>query len=536
MSIDLSPEGIAAAQESVKDWTEEDFEEIKQKTAGPIDVHAGSRAIEINTEANVKYVKEAFARIAQTRNGLGPVDTVYGEVIRHIAGGRIINFDDEWYVWNGTMFEKTPDRAVEIVLLDAFQNWLFDYSYTVMRDEYTDDGIPLGKGPVKINPYTAHAQALNSDRTRNAVLKQLRMRCTVTQDFWAAGDRFLAFADGTVIDRDDVLRNKRLVPLHADPSMAIRHTLQANWEPDAKAPVYSKFTTGSIPDTEQREWLEAMAGIALLGLPDHKAVPLLLGPPNAGKSRYAFLWREIAGGYGDEAQQNSLLREKTFNREEYLSGARCLVLDEPSLTGQVDGQFVKMFTSGVPFKVERKGRDPLGGRFIGKLFITSNDDLRLGTMESGLSDRLVVVDFPHGHKAGSADYDPDLGEKLSAEANGVVQVWLKAALESLTTPVKVPVSNLERLAERDSEDSVGAWWSESIERGIIRYDPERYWVSRRAFEDYNRYCEVSGFDKEKMTVIGFGKRLRKILGLKEFPNMTINGKSERIIPEWTYTK
>ena len=153
-----------------------------------------------------------------------------------------------------------------------------------------------------------------------------------------------------------------------------------------------------IPDAEHLEYLRRCFGYCATGYTDEKAMVLLLGPGNAGKSLILntignalgslaspFAWKAFtagqAAGHSDELA--SLCRVRFAYAHEV-----------PPLK-RVDTATLKSWVSGEPSMVSFKGERSFSMRPTAKFVVSANDAPRIPPDDAAAWNRLFIVECPH---------------------------------------------------------------------------------------------------------------------------------------------
>lgn len=149
-----------------------------------------------------------------------------------------------------------------------------------------------------------------------------------------------------------------------------------------------------------------------------KKAPILLGPPNSGKSVWLDLCSRILGV---ENVRYLALQDLTDKfRSGLLQGSRLVMCHEVRLGALKRLDIPKAIISGNPITIEAKGVQPWTYTPDVKLMMAANALPTLGEIDAGgaFADRLIVIPF-HSHEGTN---DPDMLSKLYEERDDLFSV------------------------------------------------------------------------------------------------------------------
>lgn len=183
------------------------------------------------------------------------------------------------------------------------------------------------------------------------------------------------------------------------------------------------------------------------------------GPGGSGKST---VFEDIPRAlFGDDSGYWSMLTPQVFTNGiteagrkfelATVAGSRLLTCNEAfDGASGLDAGFLKGFTDGSAQRAAFKGRD----NFImtpGRLVFMSNSLPKMKGVDSGISRRAVMVEFPHGHDKSDPTL-PDPDEKLFdrdivPELPGILNWVIEGAAEYLASGLNPPTSTFETTRE-----------------------------------------------------------------------------------------
>lgn len=228
------------------------------------------------------------------------------------------------------------------------------------------------------------------------------------------------------------------------------------YDPGAACPQFDAFLDRVQPDPEIRAFLQRWFGLSMTGTPVQRLV-FLHGAGANGKSVLVDLMARVFGNYAATARIETLTGTNRRAGNEAtpdlipLMGARMVRTSEPDEGQRLQEGLIKELTGGEPIMVR-----PLHGAFIEvkpffKLTMSGNHKPEIRGTDDGIWRRLFLVPFTV--QIPEAERDPDLGQKLWAEAPGILN-WAIAGLidvleGGLAPPEAVSEATREYRAESD---------------------------------------------------------------------------------------
>jgi P4 family phage/plasmid primase-like protien len=225
----------------------------------------------------------------------------------------------------------------------------------------------------------------------------------------------------------------------------------------------------------------------LTGRSDLQKFLYLFGSGANGKGAFMQLLTMLIGKENTHASSMGDLNGNRFESAN-LHGKRLLLMtDEDKRIGGV-GVF-KAATGGDPIRFERKGKDASNFIFGGMAVVAANTPTFVGDSSYALKRR--KIDFPclskvaeHDRRDLTADFEQDL-PAFTSYLLSIPESWVTATLRNAGSVEAVRCLNWE-MAVR--EDSVAAYFNDRL---II--DPNGWVASGLMYQDYQAYCDESGF-------------------------------------------
>lgn len=306
----------------------------------------------------------------------------------------------------------------------------------------------------------------------------------------------LNFSNGTVD-----LKDGRLYP--HDRGQFITKMVKYAYRPAATCPTFLRFLErimGITPDASEGQlqraerliaYLQKAIGYSLTGTTCEKAVFLLYGPGDNGKSTLLALFLHLLQEYAVLLQIDSLMvRQESNNTQADLAdlrGARFVMTSETEEGQRLAEGKLKRITQGMGrIKAVRKYENPVEFDESHKLWIDANHLPQVRGTDNAIWNRLHPVPFTV--TIPKAEQDRDLRSKLLAEAEGILAWAVAGAVrwhrEGLGKPPEV-------------EQAGAAWRTESDQTGrfleacciVGEFASVK---ARVLYQTYRKWCEEVG--------------------------------------------
>ena len=259
----------------------------------------------------------------------------------------------------------------------------------------------------------------NIPRKITNILEVLKLEAQVP-DFPPEQDRIHVF-NGTLLLNGTFTEGR---------SAIVRSRLPVVYNPDAPAPViWLNFLNGLL-HAEDIPTLQEFIGYCLIPSNKGQRMMVIKGNGGEGKSQIGAVLSAI---FGTNMKDGSIgkISENRFARADLEHILLC-VDDDMRMEALRQTNYVKsIVTAQGKMDLERKGKQSYQGWMFARLLAFSNGDLQaLYDRSDGFYRRQLVL-TAKGKAPGRID-DPDLGEKLKAEAEGMF-LWAFAGLQRLVS-------------------------------------------------------------------------------------------------------
>ena len=298
----------------------------------------------------------------------------------------------------------------------------------------------------------------------------------IPQNRWDADPMLLGVKNG-IVD----LRTGELLP--PNPKALIGRYANVEFDAEAKCPQWTAFLRRIMAeDRVMMSFLRRAAGYSLIGHNTERVFFIGYGVGANGKSKFLQALEHVAGEYACASPASTFLSRRTGipNDLARLAGARMVTCIETDKDRKLSEALVKSVT----------GEDKVSARFlygeffdftpIAKIWIATNHKPNVQGTEPAIWERILLIPFEV--VIPRAERDLKLGEKLRAEAAGILNWMLSGCLQWQEKGLRPPdtVRAATEQYRRDM-DVVARWLEEVCEPA-----PESFVTATGA---YKRYCE-----------------------------------------------
>jgi len=306
--------------------------------------------------------------------------------------------------------------------------------------------------------------------------------------------------------------------LKPDPKLLVTKRANVVYDPDARAPRYARFLQECHPNKDEINFRLKWAGYRMSG---HTTEQLFLfdkGDGANGKTKDQECSKYVLGDYAAKFKTEVLIsaeRNPQGHDADLISfqGLRYAFCNETSEGKFLNEQQVKelvdegTLTGRVPY-----GKKQISFPITHKIEIAGNHAPIVRGTDDGIWRRIIVFNWPikfhdpnDSHPEGFTGpfRDPNLLDKLKAEASGILNIWLKGYQEWKKSGLQVPDS-LRKATNifRADSDLLGQWLEESC---VIAANQK---IDKKLlYRAYRGWCEDGGYNG--LTQNSFSRSLRE---------------------------
>lgn len=221
-----------------------------------------------------------------------------------------------------------------------------------------------------------------------------------------------------------VIQNRIVLRQH-DPSEGIQHLINCRYDPNAPTPLmFQRFLDRALPNPAVQGRVQEYIGYSILPDARFQRAQIWRGPGANGKGVLANIVQAIHARVA-AVQLNSLDGFKLAS----MIGASLIYCDEAPQRG-INEQMMKSLIAGESVPVDRKFRDPITVKIIGKWLILANHMPAITDQSAGFWRRFDIIPFDviipeHERVAGLAE------NIIAAELPGVLNWALEGLLRLL---------------------------------------------------------------------------------------------------------
>ena len=226
-----------------------------------------------------------------------------------------------------------------------------------------------------------------------------------------------------------------------------------------ECPLFLATIERVLPDPEVRAYLQRLAGYFLTGVIREHVIVLVQGGGGNGKSAVFNAIAHALGSYsvilGAETLQEAH-HDRHPTEIAVLNGARLALCPEIDGGRRWNIAKLKRLSGGDRLVARMIAKDPFEFSPNHKLVLIANSSPALGLVDEAVRRRFHKIAFTVTIPA--SERDPDLSEKLKAEAGGIIRWMLEGCLDWQDGGLRPPKAVVEATdAFLDREDTIGEW-------------------------------------------------------------------------------
>jgi putative DNA primase/helicase len=414
-------------------------------------------------------------------------------------------------IGNGTRFNDQHAHEVRwVVDAGCWSSWCADENRWVFGDEPVHEMAKKTVASIYAaghREWAKHTADTGFERMLKRASTEQRV-CVRMADFDA--DATLLNTPSGAVD----LRTGALIGCAPERLMTKR--TRVGYEPETPRGAWADFLEYVLPDPELRDYVQSLAGYAVIAGVEERLLCFLVGPTGTGKTKLANTLGDALGDYAVTLAQDQLLvgAKDTYGLAR-LPGARLVLASEFDETQKINVALVKRLTGGDPVTVRMAYGKPFEYPPVGTLLVPTNRLPFFGA-DSATWSRICPVPFDHS----LAYYGvKNLDERLAGAGEEALAWVVEGAVRFLASPLELgsrlwpPRAVLEALGEIRAEQvhlvedflatcvdrtdtaamtsagdlykALGAWCAENGEKRVPTARTAGVWYRRSGLEPYH---------------------------------------------------
>lgn len=291
-----------------------------------------------------------------------------------------------------------------------------------------------------------------------------------------------------------------------DPGLYLTQLIPHDYVPTATCPRWDQFIDEiCVGDRELADYFHRAVGYTFTGDMSEEKLFFAYGNGANGKSKFIGALRHVLGDYGTSLSFEALLTSRTSSPEQgfaHLPGKRFATATEAGGNRSWNQEALTRITGRDTIRGKQLYKDQFEFYPVCKLWVAANNLPRVEDYGEAMWRRLVLLPFL-AHFDGDKK-DPDLEEKLKAEAEGILAWGIRGAVRWYRERLKVEPAAIRdaRNEYRADSDLMGRWISE-----CCLLDPKVSCSARDLYQSYRDFAK-DGNERE-MTQTAFGSALAK---------------------------
>lgn len=407
----------------------------------------------------------------------------------NVVGGLLYNASLGWLAWDGCRF--APDECRARLLAQLFTERQLkaaaaDLQQAAGAAAQDAENTELAAQAKRAKDVYAFVKRCRQTNGINHLLTEAKPHLAVAVDDLDADPFGLNTPAGIVDLRTGELRA---------PDPAARCTKVTAVAPGSDgAELWRGFLdTITCGDAELANYLQTVAGMAVLGKVFTETLLIATGDGGNGKSTFFNTLARVLGDYSTSINPSLLLTGNRGNvgaEVAVLRGIRLALAAETEEGQRLESSTVKRLCSTDRIAANPKYMQPFTFTPSHTLLLFTNFLPRVGSSDRGTWSRLTVLPF-NAHLRDTAGEKKDYADMLYTQAGGAVLSWMvEGARRFIANGYKLtpPAVVREALADyRKSCDWLGGFLTECCELG------ENYATNgRELYAHYTAYCQVNG--------------------------------------------
>jgi P4 family phage/plasmid primase-like protien len=303
----------------------------------------------------------------------------------------------------------------------------------------------------------------------------------------------------------------------SNPASRFFHSLDVNWNPEAKAPLYERVLSEVFQKAiETKEVVRHHLELKGYTLCPRKSVPVIeicIGSGANGKTLLNHqLMVAIAGT--NTIGSGSLVNFRTENIHGTAALENKLVWVDPDLDASkpLPASTLKANSENMMLTINPKGRETREIMTLCSWCLLSNQLPHSKDISRGLERRVYLFEYHYDFEATGED-DHDLFGKLIAEKEGVFRLWVEGLCRMVRRGDRFDVPQELQVAKREwtsTQNIIASFVRTCLEIGV----PGHEVYTREAYDAFREFCGVMGAADFIIDRRNFTNQLQSVAGIK----------------------
>lgn len=430
------------------------------------------------------------SRPTYTLTDSGFADRLQARYGRH---WRYIGTRDEWMCWNGQVWEL-DSRGQVTNLVDE-----------LVREELERSaGVEDEKEREKTQRML---RAMQANTKQVGATKIFSRRPQIASDYTDFDThRHMVTCGNGVINLTDMSFGGH------DSTLLATRRLGVDYDPQAQAPRWEKFLQEVIPDPLMRDYFQRAIGYTMTGDTDRKAIFMLHGLSNCGKSQVINALAAVFGDFCTGADASAFERRDNNQAPNpglhKLQGARFVHASESDEGMRLNETLIKRITGGdlVHSRTLYGKEETWKPQFT--IFIATNHLPRLSSDDDAIWRRVKPIHLPVVFGTSEHPETLDIGRKLAAAEGSGILNWILRGVELYRKHGLVePEALKDGVAEYQADsDPVARFIATSLTEGHLVKEDDAFIEARVLYSWFTAWCADEGI-RFPLAANRFGRRL-----------------------------
>ena len=247
-------------------------------------------------------------------------------------------------------------------------------------------------------------------------------------------------------------------------------------------------------DTELQEYLQQIAGMALVGEVYEESMIMCYGSGSNGKSTLFQIWITLMGSYADSVRNEVILGNRwgtEVTGADQLRGKRLVITSELEESQVMSSALMKRLTSRDAINANVKYAKAITFKPSHTLVLHTNHLPRLKSVDYGTIRRIAVIPFKA--KISDKDKRTDFAEELIRTEGPAILAWMiNGAVRFYNNHMTIQIPDVVASESRryiEGEDIINRFIEDRCERTGRAYVSTLYREFRQWCEDDGSYCK-----------------------------------------------